>query len=261
MSVEDLEKNRYGLEIARLDVAQAAAKKALSFAKPGIVSDAVIADIKVRNGIPSALKSWTDARAARLAGSVGGGRGLAHARKARQRPHLPRARAAADRAGVDPGRAHGQGRRAVRGRRQPRLAHEGGRRARVGRPRRLRRPPGHQCVDSSALPPLTHTHNRLTRRRSQVSTTTGRTALCGTRSRRLRRTPTSSRPRASFDSLPVPQIADGHKRSLLSSAGRFNPSTCPARCRPSSGPSACRRPFSASPRTSGASAAPSACAS
>jgi hypothetical protein len=48
MSVEDLEKNRYGLEIARLNVTQAAAKRAQSFAKPGIVTDAVIADIKVR---------------------------------------------------------------------------------------------------------------------------------------------------------------------------------------------------------------------
>lgn len=47
MSVEDLEKNRYGLEIARLEIAQASTKKALGFAKPGIVSDAVISDVKV----------------------------------------------------------------------------------------------------------------------------------------------------------------------------------------------------------------------
>ncbi|KAL7416997.1 BRO1-like domain-containing protein [Mrakia frigida] len=46
MSVEDLEKNRYGLEIARLEVAQGLAKKALDNAKRGIVSDLVIADIK-----------------------------------------------------------------------------------------------------------------------------------------------------------------------------------------------------------------------
>lgn len=58
MSVEDLEKSRYGLEIARLDVSQASAKKALSFAKPGIVTDAVIADIKVCSG---SLKSADDA--------------------------------------------------------------------------------------------------------------------------------------------------------------------------------------------------------
>lgn len=55
MSVEDLEKNRYGFEIARLDVAQASAKKALSFAKAGIVTDAVIADIKVRWGLRRSL--------------------------------------------------------------------------------------------------------------------------------------------------------------------------------------------------------------
>lgn len=47
MSVEDLEKNRYGLEIARLEIAQGSTKKALGFAKPGIVSDAVISDVKV----------------------------------------------------------------------------------------------------------------------------------------------------------------------------------------------------------------------
>ncbi|CDZ96580.1 Predicted signal transduction protein [Phaffia rhodozyma] len=46
MGVEDLEKNRYGNEIARLEAAEGLVKKTLGQAKSGVVSDAVIGDIK-----------------------------------------------------------------------------------------------------------------------------------------------------------------------------------------------------------------------
>ena len=47
LSQEDLEKNRYGEEIARLRVAEGLAKKGLDMSKSG-VADAVIQDLKVR---------------------------------------------------------------------------------------------------------------------------------------------------------------------------------------------------------------------
>lgn len=46
LSQEDLEKNRYGDEIARLRVAEGLAKKGLDIGKKG-VSDSVIQDLKV----------------------------------------------------------------------------------------------------------------------------------------------------------------------------------------------------------------------
>ena len=46
LSQEDLEKSRYGEEIARLKVAEACAKKGLDTGKRG-VADAVIADLRV----------------------------------------------------------------------------------------------------------------------------------------------------------------------------------------------------------------------
>ena len=46
LSKEDLEKSRYGEEIARLKVAEGCAKKGLDTGKRG-VADAVIADLRV----------------------------------------------------------------------------------------------------------------------------------------------------------------------------------------------------------------------
>jgi programmed cell death 6-interacting protein len=52
LSQEDLEKSRYGEEIARLKVAEACAKKGLDTGKRG-VADAVIADLRVRPSSPT----------------------------------------------------------------------------------------------------------------------------------------------------------------------------------------------------------------
>lgn len=51
LSQEDLEKSRYGEEIARLRAAEGLAKKGLDTGKKG-VADAVVSDLKVRASVP-----------------------------------------------------------------------------------------------------------------------------------------------------------------------------------------------------------------
>jgi programmed cell death 6-interacting protein len=57
LSQEDLEKSRYGEEIARLKVAEACAKKGLDTGKRG-VADAVIADLRVCSTSTSVASVW-----------------------------------------------------------------------------------------------------------------------------------------------------------------------------------------------------------